>query len=82
MAIKARIDTDKSEKKQIDEFISKGGSTSSSVENIEVEDHRLTLRIPKDLLDKLDSIRTKRTAKITRTVLILDMLEEAVSKHV
>lgn len=79
MTIKARREIDKSKEKQIDEFISRGGSTTKNTESAIPEDHRLTLRIPVDLLDKLDSIRGKRKAKISRTVLILDMLEKSIS---
>ena len=78
MAVKARIKKDIVDEKKLDSFISRGGSTPTA-EISELKDHRLTLRIPQEMLNSLDELRSKRKAKISRTVLILDMLEKSIS---
>ena len=61
-------------KQNIDKFISKGGSLS---QNMPVdEDHRLTLRIPKWLIEKIDIKRKGRVGKISRNLWILEALEK------
>ena len=61
--------------KSVKDFISKGGGT---VEQPEVSgDHRLTLRIPKWLLEKIDVKRSERIGKISRNLWILETLEKA-----
>ena len=49
--------------KQIEQFISKGGSLTTEMGNQE-DDHRLTLRIPKKLLAKIDAKRKERIGTI------------------
>lgn len=44
------------------------------------EDHRLTLRIPKFLMAKVDEERKKRVGKISRNLWILEILEKATTK--
>ena len=42
------------------------------------DDHRLTLRIPRWLMDKVDSQRKRRVRKISRqSLLILEILKKA-----
>ncbi|MGZ6255017.1 MAG: hypothetical protein ACXWL5_03450 [Candidatus Chromulinivorax sp.] len=41
------------------------------------EDHRLTLRIPKSLMTKIDIKRKQRIGKISRNLWILETLDEA-----
>lgn len=41
------------------------------------EDHRLTLRIPKSLMAKIDIKRKQRIGKISRNLWILETLDEA-----
>lgn len=66
--------------KKIEQFISKGGSLTNSI--IEKEDalHRLTLRIPKKLLEKIDIKRKNRIGSISRNLWILETIEKATSK--
>ena len=40
-------------------------------------DHRLTLRIPQWLMDKVDVRRKNRVGKISRNLMILEILEKA-----
>ena len=77
MAVKAKIQKPQVDEKKIDEFISKGGSLPEN--KIEEElDHRLTLRIPNWLVDKIDEKRTEKVGKISRNLWILKQIERAV----
>lgn len=58
----------------VDKFIAKGGSLAQQAP---VDgDHRLTLRIPKWLMDKIDIKRKQRIGKISRNLWILETLEK------
>lgn len=80
MAIKELRKTHKSQPIHVEEkvkrFIAKGGSLAASIEEAG-DDHRLTLRIPKWLMDKVDDYRKKRVGKISRNLWILEMIERA-----
>lgn len=66
--------TKKEEK--VKRFISKGGTLAESFEENN-DDHRLTLRIPQWLMSKVDDQRKKRVGKISRNLMILEILERA-----
>jgi hypothetical protein len=79
MAIKAlqkpvKKDSKDSESK-VNEFISKGGSLAIIDE--QEGDHRLTLRIPKWLMAKVDNKRKKRVGNISRNLWILEIIDQA-----
>lgn len=59
----------------VDAFISKGGSLSE--DSFQGDDHRLSLRIPKYLMDKVDEKRKTRVGKISRNLWILELIERA-----
>ena len=86
MAIKALIKkTDnqiaqKADEKKLNQFISKGGSVTSDESDFSEDDHRLTLRIPKYLMEKVDKKRRKRVGKISRNLWILEVIERATQK--
>jgi hypothetical protein len=61
---------------KIKKFISKGGSLTSDIDEL-ADDHRLTLRIPKSLMDKVDLARKRRIGKISRNLWILETIEKA-----
>lgn len=65
--------------KKIEQFISKGGSLTNNIAEKE-DDHRLTLRIPKKLLEKIDIKRKSRIGSISRNLWILETIEKATSK--
>ena len=77
MAVKAKIQKHMVDERKIDEFISKGGSLSENKIKEEV-DHRLTIRIPNWLVDKIDEKRTEKVGKISRNLWILRQIERAV----
>jgi hypothetical protein len=60
--------------KDAEAFISKGGTLP--VNSVVEEDHRLTLRIPRELMDRIDVKRKERVGKISRTLLILQAIEK------
>jgi hypothetical protein len=62
-------------KDKVEAFINKGGSKALTDEEMS-EDYRMTLRIPRSLLLKIDSKRKERIAKINRTTWILEALEK------
>ncbi len=61
---------------KVKKFISKGGRLAEPMEEND-DDHRLTLRIPQWLMDKVDDKRKERVGKISRNLLILEILEKA-----
>jgi hypothetical protein len=71
--VKTPADT-KSDK--VDKFIAKGGTLTKAFDESN-DDHRLTLRIPKWLMDKVDVKRKERIGKISRNLWILEILEQA-----
>lgn len=62
--------------KKTQNFISKGGRLADDMD-IQDGDHRLTLRIPKALMDKVDIKRKERVGKISRNLWILELIEKA-----
>jgi hypothetical protein len=62
---------------KIKKFISKGGTLASDIDDKEGGDHRLTLRIPKWLMDRVDIKRKERVGKISRNLWILEIIERA-----
>lgn len=68
----------------IERVIEKGGSviadkkpTPSTTENVEGDEVRFTLRIPKKLIDKVDAGRKKRVGNVSRNQWILEVIENA-----
>lgn len=66
---------------KVKKFISKGGTLAlDDFDELDGSDHRLTLRIPKSLMAKVDLRRKKRIGKISRNLWILEILEKATQK--
>jgi|688.fasta_scaffold1328304_1 hypothetical protein len=65
---------------KINKFISKGGTLATEGFDDLDGDHRLTLRIPKALMNKVDAQRKKRVGKISRNLWILEIIEKATQK--
>lgn len=61
---------------KVNKFISQGGTLASKFEE-EDGDHRLTLRMPKWLLEKVDIKRKERVGSISRNLWILELIEKA-----
>jgi len=65
--------------KDMEKFISKGGLLAQPT-FLDDEDHRLTLRIPKSLMAKIDIKRKTRIGKISRNLWILETIDRATKK--
>jgi len=65
--------------KNVEKFISKGGTLAANISHDD-NDHRLTLRIPKFLMDRIDIKRKERVGKISRNLWILELIEKATKK--
>jgi hypothetical protein len=80
MAVKRKAEKSKIEsitdESVIDEIINRGGKTTIESEPKEAidEEVRLTLRLPKSLVDKIDEKRKERPGKISRNQWILDKI--------
>ena len=69
-----------SQETKVQKFILQGGTSPEPQisEKINLaKDHRLTLRIPKILMDKIDIKRKNRVGKISRNLWILELIEKA-----
>lgn len=67
----------------VNKFISQGGSTAQATSQpiaVNQEDHRLTLRIPQWLMDRVDVKRKERVGSISRNLWILETIEKACKK--
>ncbi len=67
--------TPQKDTKAADAFIAKGGSLVE--DTFQNGDHRLSLRIPKYLIDKVDEKRKNRVGKISRNLWILELIERS-----
>lgn len=61
---------------KVEKFISKGGTLAAHIEATH-DDHRLTLRIPCWLMNKIDTKRKERVGTISRNLFILEVLDKA-----
>ena len=65
--------------KNVESFIAKGGALAEQIFEAD-DDHRMTLRIPKSLMAKIDVKRRQRIGKISRNLWILETLDRATRK--
>lgn len=66
--------------KDVEKFISKGGALAQDDNNIEEDEHRLTLRIPKRLMVLIDKKRKERVGRISRNLWLVELIERATKK--
>jgi len=66
---------------KINKFIAKGGRLAAQDIEIQDGDHRLTLRIPKNIMNKIDVKRKGRVGKISRNLWILEILDKATKER-
>lgn len=66
--------------KNVENFIAKGGALPAEEIIVQDDDHRLTLRIPKSLMAKIDVKRRQRIGRISRNLWILETLDRATRK--
>lgn len=65
---------------KVQEFIAQGGGLATDMDASSNSDHRLTLRIPKSLLDKVDVKRKQRIGTVSRNLWILELIQKATQK--
>ena len=65
--------------KDVESFIAKGGALPEEIIELQ-DDHRMTLRIPKSLMAKIDVKRRQRIGKISRNLWILETIDRATRK--
>ncbi len=75
MVVKVNNPKSQVDEKEAQEFIEKGGSLPGKTEE---GDHRLTLRLPKWLLEKIDQKRKQRIGSISRNLWILEQIEKSI----
>lgn len=63
----------------VDKFIAQGGTLAANIKEAH-DDHRLTLRIPCWLMDKIDLKRKERVGSISRNLFILETLDKAMKE--
>ena len=78
-ATKNVIEPNNDIEKKAESFIAQGWKLAADTVRLE-EDHRLTIRIPKWLLDKVDVKRKERVGTISRNLWILELIEKATNK--
>lgn len=79
MAIKELSRTIKlnpSQEKELNKFIGKGGSLAVDKDINESDYHRLSLKMPKWMLDKIDAKRKERVGTVSRNLWILEQLQK------
>jgi len=64
--------------KDIENIINKGGSTTAEIEVRETlkKETKFTLRVPPEIVDKLDKERNSRVGNISRHQLILELISK------
>lgn len=77
MAVKIKAQKTAVDEKQVSEFIGKGSKITVKETSNNKLDHRLTLRIPKWLMERIDQKRGERIGNISRNSLILEQLEKS-----
>ena len=66
----------------IDAVINRGGSSSATSQEEHMEKERIfNLRVPESLVAKVDTLRKRRTGKISRNTWILEAIEDKVSRE-
>jgi hypothetical protein len=71
----------KNVEEKVQQFIAQGGTTvDEKISAQEMKDHRLTLRIPQWLMNKVDEKRKERIGSISRNLWILELIEKACKK--
>ena len=68
--------------KNVENFIAKGGLPAETIATDldQDDDHRMTIRIPKWLMTKIDVKRKERVGKISRNLWILETIDKATKK--
>jgi predicted HicB family RNase H-like nuclease len=64
---------------EVDQVINRGGSSHSSSDN--KKERIFNLRVPDELVVKVDALRKKRTGQVSRNTWILEAIEDKIEKE-
>jgi len=65
----------------IDTVINRGGSSAASQEENKEKERIFNLRVPESLVEQVDTLRKRRTGKISRNTWILEAIEDKVARE-
>ena len=65
----------------IDAVINRGGSSAGSQEENKEKERIFNLRVPESLVEQVDTLRKRRTGKISRNTWILEAIEDKVERE-
>ena len=65
----------------IDTVINRGGSSAASREENQERERIFNLRVPESLVEKVDTLRKRRTGKISRNTWILEAIEDKIKRE-
>ena len=65
----------------IEEVINRGGSSAASQEENQEKERIFNLRVPESLVEQVDTLRKRRTGKISRNTWILEAIEDKVVRE-
>ena len=65
----------------IDAVINRGGTSSTSQEENQEKERIFNLRVPESLVAKVDTLRKRRTGKISRNTWILEAIEDKIKRE-
>lgn len=64
---------------EVAQVISRGGSSPSATE--QRKERIFNLRVPEEIVNKVDTIRRRRTGKISRNTWILEAIEDKIERE-
>ena len=65
----------------IDAVINRGGSSAGSQEENKEKERIFNLRVPESLVEQVDTLRKRRTGKISRNTWILEAIEDRIKRE-
>ena len=65
----------------IDAVINRGGTSSATQEESQEKERIFNLRAPESLVAKVDTLRKRRTGKVSRNTWILEAIEDKVARE-
>ena len=65
----------------IDAVINRGGSSAGSQEENKEKERIFNLRVPESLVEQVDTLRKRRTGKISRNTWILEAIEDKIKRE-
>lgn len=76
MVISKKIEKEEVPVSTIERIINKGGSTTAEASEVLKKETKFTLRVPLEMIEKLDKERSSRVGNISRHQLILELINK------